>query len=561
MRTQLRFLIGMCISTWMLLTTQAQGQVVISQVYGGGGNNGSYYTHDYVELFNRGTEAVNINGWSLQYASASGSGWASAIILLPDFELQPGQYFLVQQAAGSGGTEPLPTPDFIPTNPFLMGASNLKLVLANTGDAVTGTQPTDANIVDMVGFGTANGFEGSVGPALSSTLAGFRAMQGCQDTNDNGADFTAELAAPRNSATPLHLCNDAPVVESVSVATLGGEAAIISTQGGTLQLIATVSPAEVDQSVTWTIEGGNGQATVSEEGLVTAIANGMVVVRATSTVDTTKYDEIEIEIAFIIVEWEVTVEVSGGGAAQITTDNGTLQLMATVTPLDSSQAVTWSVAEGVGIATVNSSGLVTALENGTVVIRATSVAQEEVYGELSIEITNQMVDPTSVVVTTQGGVPALISVANGTLQLVANVLPAGTNQQVQWSIANGAGVASVNSTGLVTAIANGNATVRATSVQNTSIYGEITVEVNVINGIVSLDSNPITLYPNPTEGVFFINSNTPIAFLTIYNSMGQKVRSFQSPAEWTLASLPAGIYTLEMRTNQGDRIIEKLIKQ
>ena len=48
--------------------------VVISQVYGGGGNTGATYTHDFIKLFNRGTSPVSLAGWSLQYASATGTG-------------------------------------------------------------------------------------------------------------------------------------------------------------------------------------------------------------------------------------------------------------------------------------------------------------------------------------------------------------------------------------------------------------------------------------------------------------------------------------------------------
>ena len=44
--------------------------VVISQVYGGGGNVGATYTHDFVEVFNRGTEAVSLADWSVRYATA-----------------------------------------------------------------------------------------------------------------------------------------------------------------------------------------------------------------------------------------------------------------------------------------------------------------------------------------------------------------------------------------------------------------------------------------------------------------------------------------------------------
>src|SRR5437899_2370716 len=49
--------------------------IVISQIYGGGGASGAQYTNDFVELFNRGNSPAIINGWSFQYASATGTNW------------------------------------------------------------------------------------------------------------------------------------------------------------------------------------------------------------------------------------------------------------------------------------------------------------------------------------------------------------------------------------------------------------------------------------------------------------------------------------------------------
>jgi hypothetical protein len=47
--------------------------VVVSQVYGGGGNSGATYTHDFIGLFNRGSSPASVAGWSVQYASATGT--------------------------------------------------------------------------------------------------------------------------------------------------------------------------------------------------------------------------------------------------------------------------------------------------------------------------------------------------------------------------------------------------------------------------------------------------------------------------------------------------------
>ena len=74
--------------------------IVISQIYGGGGNSGATLRHDFVELFNRGNAAVTIDGWSIQYASASGTSWDRTLL---SGTIQPGQYYLVMEAQGSGG--------------------------------------------------------------------------------------------------------------------------------------------------------------------------------------------------------------------------------------------------------------------------------------------------------------------------------------------------------------------------------------------------------------------------------------------------------------------------
>src|SRR5437660_2306918 len=76
--------------------------IVISQVYGGGGNSGATYQNDFIELFNRGAATVNVSGWSLQYTSATGTGTfgSSTSSITPlSGSLTAGQYLLVQEAS------------------------------------------------------------------------------------------------------------------------------------------------------------------------------------------------------------------------------------------------------------------------------------------------------------------------------------------------------------------------------------------------------------------------------------------------------------------------------
>jgi hypothetical protein len=190
----------------------AANQVRISQVYGGGGGSSGTYKRDYVELFNSGATPVSLAGWSLQYGSASGSIAATSINMypFPAITIQPHAYLLVQCGAqGSGGAEITPTPDLsTPTTGMSMSNSSGKIALVSNLSFPTSCM--SASILDLVGYGTANCFEGgaAVDP-LATTLAAFRNLNGCQDTDENSDDFTVAPPAPRNSASPTYSCSTA----------------------------------------------------------------------------------------------------------------------------------------------------------------------------------------------------------------------------------------------------------------------------------------------------------------------------------------------------------------
>lgn len=181
--------------------------IVISQFYGGGGLAGAQYTHDFVELYNRGSEPISLNGWSVQYAAATGSNWLPATPL-PNVSLQPGQYFLIQFATNGAAGNPLPTPDFVA--PVLdpegfvpnLSSSSGKLALVNVSTRLaTASCPTVATIVDFVGYGSANCSETATTAALSANTAGIRNGGGATDTDNNNLDFSIGSPNPRNTAT------------------------------------------------------------------------------------------------------------------------------------------------------------------------------------------------------------------------------------------------------------------------------------------------------------------------------------------------------------------------
>ncbi|WKZ40141.1 MAG: ExeM/NucH family extracellular endonuclease [Anaerolineales bacterium] len=192
-----------------VVTPVVLGNVVISQIYGGGGNSGATYTHDFIELYNSSASSIDLTGWSVQYASAAGTSWQVTAL---SGSIAPGGYYLIQQAAGSGGTTSLPTPDAIGT--IAMSATAGKVALVNNTTALSGACPTGSQIVDFVGFGaTANCFEGSgSAPAPSNTTAIFRKDGGNQDTDNNNDDFETGAPNPRNSGFGAE--DDAPEVVS-----------------------------------------------------------------------------------------------------------------------------------------------------------------------------------------------------------------------------------------------------------------------------------------------------------------------------------------------------------
>jgi DNA/RNA endonuclease G (NUC1) len=177
----------------------AASDVVISQIYGGGGNSGATYKNDFIELFNRGTSTVSLAGWSVQYASSAGSTWQVTPL---SGSIAPGQYYLVQEAAGTGGTVSLPAPNASGNIP--MSATAGKVALVASTAALSGTCP--AGVIDFVGFGSANCFEGSPTLATSNTTAAVRNNFGCNDSDNNGGNFAIAAPSPRNSASPLNVC-------------------------------------------------------------------------------------------------------------------------------------------------------------------------------------------------------------------------------------------------------------------------------------------------------------------------------------------------------------------
>ena len=208
---RIRLLFGLFAVGALLAAPFAHGAtstVVVSQIFAGGGNAGATYTNDFVELFNRGSVAVNLTGWTIQYASGASTSWQPTALA---GSIGPGRYYLVQLASTASVGAPLPTADA--TGTTNLASAGGKIALVRDGSALTcgasaGSCSSTPLVEDLVGYGSGTDYEGTgPAPAFGSTTAAVRGGGGCSDTNANAADFTAGAPAPRNSLSPAAPCS------------------------------------------------------------------------------------------------------------------------------------------------------------------------------------------------------------------------------------------------------------------------------------------------------------------------------------------------------------------
>lgn len=172
-------------------------RVLINEVYGGGGNNGAPINRDFVELVNTTDVDVDLDGWSVQYASAAGSTWQVTAL---SGTVAAGATWVVGQATGAG-SQPGITVDSEGTIPMSGTAGKVALVQGTA--ALSGATGLDAlpEVVDFVGFGSnASGFAGSAPAPGTSNATSISRSAAHANTADNAADFTTGAPTPTASA-------------------------------------------------------------------------------------------------------------------------------------------------------------------------------------------------------------------------------------------------------------------------------------------------------------------------------------------------------------------------
>ncbi|MEZ0005326.1 hypothetical protein ABH942_000677 [Flavobacterium sp. 28YEA47A] len=333
-------------------------------------------------------------------------------------------------------------------------------------------------------------------------------------------------------------------------------------------------------------------------------------------------DEFSLEaIANATVPTSIIVTTQNSAPAEITTSGGTLQLAANVLPVEANQNITWSIVEGNTLATISSTGLLTAIVNGQVKIRATSVIDNTVFGELQIQLSNQPLvycTPNF----SQGTEPITLVEFAG----ISNTSPASTSSPAYENFTSIVGNVQVgntypirlkgntngsysgyfkiyidwnnngtfedsegqslgyltNSTGEDTVELNAEITVPATATLgnvrmrimkkyqsstipacNTDSYGQaedytLNVEENL--GVGGFDKTNFKLYPNPTNSIVNLLTDLEIKDVKIYNQLGQLV-SIQKTSQINLSDVTNGIYIFHIDFKNGQTARQKVIKK
>ena len=349
--------------------------------------------------------------------------------------------------------------------------------------------------------------------------------------------------------------NNSIPVTSITITSENGSI-IIPSVNNTLQLQAEVLPENAtNPTIQWSVENGTGQASVSSEGLVTAIAEGTVTIIASATDGSGVSDSFEIIIsdeAVLVTDINISSE---NGLNTIPALEGTLQLQTEVLPENATDpTIQWSVENGTGQASITSDGLVTAIAEGTATIIASANDGSGVSDSFEINILNEVVLVTDITIYSENELNT-IPAPDSTLQLYVEVLPENaTNPTVQWSVVNFTGQASISPNGLVTAMAPGIITITASTTDYSGVSDdfEITIE----------EQNPDFIYNNQSTLQFdinnrilsFDNTNEGIRQIRICNLNGQIIAAENINAEMniiTLNQLQKGLYILQFISEYG----------
>ncbi len=281
----------------------------------------------------------------------------------------------------------------------------------------------------------------------------------------------------------------------VSKLTLNRTSVSLTKKGQTYQLKATASPSNATtKSVTWK-SSNTRVVTVNSAGKLTAVGNGSATITATAKDGSKKRVTCKVTVKIPTVV-KVSKLALNRTSVSLTKKGQTYQLTATASPSNATnKSVTWQ-SSNTKVVTVNSSGKLTAVGNGSATITAT--AKDGSKKTATCKVTVKIPTVVKVNSVSLNYTDVRLSSKGQTLQLTATVSPSNAaNKSVKWTSGNPK-VATVSSSGKVTAVANGNTTITATAADGSGKKDICAVTVNI--------PKPADPTPTPTPSVVKVSS-------------------------------------------------------
>lgn len=160
------------------VVTERNG-LVIYEVYGGGGESGSYYNNDYIVIKNTSDTAIDLAGYQVQRLYSSETRPIAAVNL--SGTLESGAYYVISGASGTQSRS-----DRVAL-PRVDQATDINLSITNN---VLRIVDANGDVVDLAGFGNGQFYETQVSKAMAKDASARRINEG-QDTNNNSVDFAS----------------------------------------------------------------------------------------------------------------------------------------------------------------------------------------------------------------------------------------------------------------------------------------------------------------------------------------------------------------------------------
>jgi len=237
-----------------------------------------------------------------------------------------------------------------------------------------------------------------------------------------------------------------------------------------------------------------------------------------------------------------SITISSEGDAITLLKDQNLRMSAEVLPLDATLAdFRWSVLPGTGNANIDKNGLLTGTEVGTITVIATARDGSNFVGEMEIEVI-QLIE--SIKVSSEDGSTSLEKLSS--IQMKAELLPAdATSTEVNWSVAQGTGEASIDENGLLTGMEVGTVIVMAFATDESGVSGAMEVEIVAGVGIESSGQYILKVYPNPAISELVVSHAALNSTVEIFNSVGtlmDRVKIKGTMHCFDIRNYPAGAY-------------------